>query len=43
VLVLCRDVYHCTPSGLEDEDWGQVSLHMEMMAMEARVGKVRRR
>lgn len=39
-LVLCRDVYHCTPSELGNEDWDVIELHLEMMAAEGLVRKM---
>lgn len=36
-LVLCRDVYHCTPSELAAEDWRTIEAHLEVMAAEAQV------
>lgn len=32
---LCRDVYHCLPSELEDEPWENIALHLAMMTAEA--------
>ena len=34
VLTLCRDVYHCTPSALDDEDATRILEHMIMMQIE---------
>jgi hypothetical protein len=36
-LVLCRDVYHCLPSELEQEDWRVISGHIEMIRVENEV------
>lgn len=36
---LCRDVYHCLPSELDQEDWGRVRIHIAMMNAEAEVRK----
>jgi len=33
--VLCRDVYHCLPSELEQEDWATVQEHVAMLDGEA--------
>lgn len=34
-LVLCRDVYHCTPSQLDEEDAARVLEHLECLNAEA--------
>jgi hypothetical protein len=31
---LCRDVYHCTPSQLADEDAATVELHIRFIELE---------
>lgn len=36
-LVLCRDVYHCTPAMLPD--WQTISEHLALMAIEAEVNE----
>ncbi len=38
-LLLCRDVYHCLPSELDQEDWGRIQLHMAMMQAEVEAKK----
>ena len=40
-LVLCRDVYHCLPSQLDEEDAETISLHLAMMDAEAYVRDAR--
>lgn len=34
---LCRDVYHCTPSDLDRQDYGRVLRHLALLSAEARV------
>jgi hypothetical protein len=36
-LTLCRDVYHCRPSELAEEDWATVSLHLKLLEAKAEV------
>lgn len=36
-LVLCRDVYHCTPAMLPD--WQTISEHLALMTIEAEVNE----
>ena len=36
-LVLCRDIYHCTPANLPD--WQTISEHLALMAIEAEVNE----
>lgn len=38
-LVLCRDVYHCTPTELDAQDWARVQQHLICLEIEARVRK----
>ena len=38
-LRLCRDVYHCTPSQLDEEDWDTVKTHLALMGAEDDVRK----
>lgn len=40
-LVLCRDVYHCTPSELDAQDWERVATHLICLDVEAKVRKQR--
>lgn len=41
-LVLCRDVYHCTPSQLAAEDWETVREHLRLLAVEQRAHQAKR-
>lgn len=34
---MCRDVYHCTPSQLKQEDYRVVALHMAFIEAEQEV------
>ena len=34
-LILCRDVYHCRPSELEEEDWATVATHLALLEAKA--------
>jgi hypothetical protein len=34
-LLLCRDVYHCRPSELYDEEWATVSTHLALLEAKA--------
>ena len=38
---LCRDVYHCTPSELDEQDYERVLFHIVCMNEEAVVEEVR--
>jgi hypothetical protein len=38
-LQLCRDVYHCLPSELAEEDATTVLLHLSLLDAEARAMK----
>lgn len=40
-LVLCRDVYHCTPSELDAQDAERIATHLLCMEVEERVRKMR--
>jgi hypothetical protein len=42
-LLLCRDVYHCLPSELANEDWGEIADHIAMMQVEWAERKRKRR
>jgi len=42
-LILCRDVYHCTPSELEKQYADVVNAHLVCLAAEAKVAKMRTR
>lgn len=41
-LVLCRDVYHCTPSELMREKWSVVRDHLICLAAEQQVAQEKR-
>jgi len=36
---LCRDVYHCLPSQLAEEDWFDVAIHLKIIDIESRIPK----
>lgn len=36
-LVLCRDIYHCTPSELDQQDLERIMLHIDMMKLEEEI------
>jgi hypothetical protein len=36
-LVLCRDVYHCPPSVLDEQDAGTVMLHWQLHSAELEI------
>ncbi len=40
-LYLCRDVYHCTPSALAEQDYQVVMAHMACIAAENMVRDAR--
>lgn len=40
-LVLCRDVYHCSPGELDEQDPVRVFRHLEALSGEAIARKVR--
>lgn len=40
-LQLCRDVYHCTRSQLDNEDWVDIAADLEMMKVEAEIAKLK--
>ena len=40
-LVLCRDVYHCTPSQLDREDGERVLMHIALLNAESKVKAAR--
>jgi len=40
-LLLCRDVYHCLPSQLQDEDWVDIQNTITMINTEAEVRKLK--
>jgi hypothetical protein len=41
-MVLCRDVYHCTPAELEKQDWATVEIHLELLNQETEVRNMQR-
>lgn len=38
-MQLCRDVYRCLPSELDQEDWGRIRVHLAMMQAERIAGR----
>jgi hypothetical protein len=40
-LILCRDVYHCTPAELDEQEAARVQAHMLCLEMEVKVAKQR--
>ena len=38
-LQLCRDVYHCRPSELDEEDAERLGTHITIMSAEGFVGR----
>jgi hypothetical protein len=44
-LILCRDVYHCTPEELAKQDWDTVQRHLMLVNLEkeARMAHERQR
>jgi hypothetical protein len=42
-LMLCRDIYHCTPGELDKQDPIKVLRHLEALSGEAVVRKLRRK
>jgi hypothetical protein len=41
-LILCRDVYHCTPAALEEQSLDAVNDHLLCLQLEAEVRQMRR-
>jgi len=39
--ILCKEVYHCTPSELDEQDWSRVRAHITCMNVESKVKKHR--
>lgn len=37
--MLCRDVYHCAPGVLDEQDWERVETHLICLDVEAKVRK----
>jgi len=42
-LLLCRDVYHCTPSELAEQDWYVVNKHIRLLSVEAEIKAAERK
>jgi hypothetical protein len=42
-LFLCRDVYHCLPGELDDQDWRRIQAHRVCLDMEAVIAEHRRK
>lgn len=40
-LILCRDVYHCTPVELRSVPTSKILRHLTMLGVEAEVHKMR--
>lgn len=40
-LILCRDVYHCTPAALEEQTLDAVNDHLLCLQVEAEVRQMR--
>jgi hypothetical protein len=38
-LILCRDIYHCTPGELDAQDWERIEEHLVCLEVEAQVRK----
>ena len=38
-MLLCRDVYHCLPSELDNEAWCDIELHLALMKAETAAKK----
>jgi hypothetical protein len=36
-MTLCRDLYHCTPTQLDEQDWQRVQAHLTAHRAEMRV------
>lgn len=41
-LILCRDIYHCTPVELGKVPYDTITAHLEMMEIEAEVRAAKR-
>lgn len=42
-LILCRDVYHCTATALDEQDATRVAGHLACLGIEGQVQKARSR
>lgn len=40
-LLLCRDVYHCRPSELAEEDWNTINLHLKLMEAKSEIDEIK--
>lgn len=38
-LILCRDIFHCTPSELDEQDYDRVMLMLGLASAEAEIEK----
>jgi hypothetical protein len=36
-LIVCRDILHCTPSELDEQDWERVIILVQLASIEAEV------
>jgi len=41
-LKLCREIYHCLPSQLGEEDWAEIEYHLYLLGVEAEVQQFQR-
>jgi hypothetical protein len=40
-LMLCRDVYHCTPPELDAVPWHRIKAHLDCLSIEGKYEKER--
>ena len=40
-LILCRDIYHCTPSELYEQPVDVINMHLALIGVEKRVEEFR--
>ena len=40
-LRLCQDVYHCTPSQLDEQDWQTIETHLLILNLEEQLRQAR--
>jgi hypothetical protein len=40
-LRLCRDIYHCTPSELDGQDWATVEAHLQIINTEEEIRRMK--
>jgi hypothetical protein len=40
---LCRDVYHCRPSELDEEEFERIQMHIAIMNLEAEAEALKRK